>query len=315
MSEEKQNQQAEKKEKEKLPAWSCQVERDPQLQFEGKQGLTVGEIFTLKCQGEPAAFEKKEWQFELQKGFEYGLKLLEVKSYQPDFAELKVTTYKAGGLQFGHLVLTDGVHRQEIKDLKFAVESVVEPPKNNQPPQPYGPVSPMLISLPMWFWIIIAALAAVVVGWLIRRIVRSVQRKRVARELSKHQTALTPYNQFNKDLRSLMREYIFNDKINWPQSRVKEFVSLLNRYYRVFILREFSVPALEWSSGAVVRDIKSRRRKKLQKQTIGSLNLTLREFDKAIERIEKVDMTDCQQLLEITRKSAQSIARDTRSDL
>ena len=302
------------KPKEKLPIWNCGVVRDEDLKYPEKEGITVGEIFVLNCKGDPAAFEKKEWVIELPEKMERTLVLLGVKSYAPDQAELQVTSSRAGQVALDKAVLTDSVHRQELKVAKFAVETVVEPPKDGKPPEPFGPVPPQAISLPLWFWIIIGFVGAGVLGWIVVKIQRMMQKKRVTTELSKHATALTPYNQFNKDLRTLMRDYIFSKDEPWPKDRVKEFVSILNRYFRTFILREFTVPALEWSSKAVVKDIKSRQRKKLQKVTLEGLRLTLREFDKAIERIERVDSTDCQQLLDISRKTAQSIAKDKRSD-
>ena len=73
---------------------------------------------------------------------------------------------------------------------------------------------------------------------------------RVIEKLKKHDTALGAFNQFNKDMRLLERQSVFKKNDEWSISEKQSYTEELDHIFRLYLLREFYIPALEvefWS--------------------------------------------------------------------
>ena len=301
--------------------------------------------------------EKKEknWRLELPQGKERALVLLGVESpplgrsqalggssggsVDPvpqghrrdslDHIQLRVTGYLPGKHSLSQVILTDGSYRYGFEPLGLVFDSVLE----SSQARAYGPVAPQSIALPLWLWLLALGLVLGVLFPGIQKIRRRLQRRRILSELSKYSTALSPQNQFHKEVRELMGKTPLDSQLSRDQ--VGEFVGTLNKCFRRFLFREFQVPALEWSSKAVMKELRSRYGKNLPGGNLGpgpatgtslvagkntsinggintgldTLQLNLRELDGALARVEEVDSMGCQQLLEMSRKAVQSLVQ------
>ena len=120
-------------------------------------------------------------------------------------------------------------------------------------------------------------------------------------QLSTHNTALTPYNQFHREMRQLLREYQSSSYIKKSEKvGAGEYGSELNRIFRLYLIRELQIPALNRKSREIMLELK-RHHKPVFKSVGVEIQRLLREFEKAMESKEKLGMVDCDQFCEMSR--------------
>lgn len=286
-----------------VPVWHCDFFQDaggPAL-----DSLTVGSKFGMKCHGDIAVqWDQSPLQLTFPKDeMQYTLAILKTVRQDPNDVQFVVTAYKPGNHNPDYIrVLQDkgvpGEHGFEADKPAWAVKSVLDPQK---PPQPYGPYGPWSLHLPLWF-VISIIIAIVLVIWMVaRRIRKYIQRKRMLEDLKRHTTALQPLHQFYRDARQIRRR-LHNVK---QEAELKEISSELNRDFRLFVLRKFQIPTLNWSDGEILRDLR-RRHRKTYKTAADPLRKTLRELGKLTSR-EKVNSADIEQLHRMSIDTAEKL--------
>ena len=304
----------------KFPQLECQL-RDLDAE---KTPKTVGDLYELTCSGmlEKALSEKTKVKFEDQ-AMSYGLHIVEVtKSEMAEFVA-EVTSYVPNVYSSQKFYLVDGETQYEVNGLSWTYESVLkeaeqhqketlEPPPEKLEPYPfYGPLS---MSYPSWVWGVLLAIVFVL-GFFVFRWQRKVmQKKRLVEAVisgvgSKElfgdnfagvSTALTPYQEFNKSLRKVIRA------MGTKNTKTSDVMLNLDQAFRVYITRALTVPAFSWSESEILRDI--RRNHKPVYQENGRLILRLlREFDRA--RGQELKKQDIEQLSELSRKTVEGIDR------
>ncbi|MEM7646147.1 MAG: hypothetical protein AAF203_04490 [Pseudomonadota bacterium] len=285
-------------ESQELPTWTCKVEGQPK-----EAQWTVGEVFHLECEGTSVNFSSVKLQFKHKERQDYALKILEVEKQTSNSLFLKVTSYNAGAHQFDQSsLLDDSVPVLKIEPFKVAVQTVIRDPQQ----KPFGPAAPFKLSYPAWLWVM---LGVVLLGGLflsLFRLKRRAQMRKVLEELKQHNTALGAFNQFNKDIRSLGRQYIFGKSEGWPEQKRERYIESLDSVFRMYLLREFYVPALDWGSGLVVRTISKQDKKRFPIYG-DELRKFLKEIDRAKNDSDKIQMHDCKQLTQMAKKVSQSI--------
>lgn len=271
-----------------LPVWKCEF-----APLEGQaslDALTVGAKFKLGCRGDipvtwgegplTAQFPKKE--------AEYTLHVLASEKLGAQEAVLIVTGYKAGKHEpeYVRFLQKDGVGFETLKP-NWTIQTVLPQDRPAEPAPPFGPWAP---GLPYWVLGTVFFTFALLVFLLVRHLRKRAQRKRILAELERHRTVLTPANQFYKDARVLRRR--MNDAKS--QDEVKQLASDLNREFRLYVLRLFQVPSLEWSDRAIVEDVRKRHRQGF-KEYSDDLRKTLRELRRLSAR-GQVQLADVEQL-------------------
>lgn len=284
----------------KIPQWSCRLDSQP------KDGaFTVGEVFILACEGEAVQFDTSGVSFLTYEKNAYLLNILKAIKLESNEAIFEATSYRVGKVDLSEVVAAVGESQKfRLGGLIIPMKSVMNPAKPQK--EAFGPIGPMKLSYPKWLWLSIIGVLVLVIGWSVFSFRRRVQRKKVLEELKKHNTALGAYNQFNKDLRHLNRKYIFSKHKKWNDGDVEKYVMNLDEIFRMYLLREFVIPALDWKTGLVVKHIK----REDKKNWIGygdSLFKFLKELDRAQNEVGKVKMEDCQQLTQMARKVTQHI--------
>jgi heme exporter protein D len=280
-----------------LPKWNCRVEGTPQ-----DEQWTVGEVFYLICNGPKAEFYSKEIGTKEKGKTEYHLKILDVKKQTPTSLEAQATTYVPQPHEFNKLFLTDqNVEVVRVEPFKLPVKSVIK----QKGQKPYGPFFAMKLQYPFWIWLVLAAFVIVTLIFTLLRLNRRAQMKKVIDELKQHNTALGPFNQFNKDLRTLSRQYIFSDE-SWSEHKKLNYVERLDEIFRMYLLREFYIPALDWNSSLVVRSLSKEDKKRFPVYG-GGLKKFLSELDRARKDSDKIQVHDCKQLTQMAKKVSQDI--------
>jgi hypothetical protein len=285
---------------EALPVWNCTFAKSTEPSAVDLNALTVGSKFSMSCKGDIAVawgegplnvqFPKKEDSYTLQ--------ILKSEKLDPNEAVLVVTGYKAGKHNPDYVRVTQGALGFEVAKPAWEIKTVL---KQGEQPQPYPPYGPWSLGFPMW--IVIAVLIALaLIGLMIFRAVRRhTQRNRMLAELARHKTALSPIHQFYRDARQLRRRLnVAQDKAEY-----KAVADDLNRDFRLYVLREFQIPTLDWSDRAIAEDLRKRHRRVYQ--TAGdSLKRALRELARMKAQAE-VKPTDVEQLHRMSMDAAERI--------
>ncbi|WII70548.1 hypothetical protein QJS83_08770 [Bdellovibrio sp. 22V] len=242
-----------------MAAVQCKVET-PSVQGLNDNQLTVGREFLLVCDGEfPKDLAQEKLHFILKPEEKYQIHLLGFEFRSPTTADLKVTAYKAGNFQYPDLQLSDGTTTLALGPVQYQVQSVLPPPNPGEPPtkqEPFGPIGPAEIGVPMLYWAILAGVIGLFVLLCVSKIYRIVQRRNMLERLKEHDSALTPLNQFHQSLRRLQRQNKVFFGVPAAQEEVQEVLQETNKMLRLYLTRKYRLPAMEWSDRLILKDIK-----------------------------------------------------------
>jgi hypothetical protein len=274
--------------------------------------ITVGTKIHMACEGATAGLEPTKLKLELPKEAAYSVRLLETVSLSGDRAEFLITSWTPGTIDFKQLHLTDGVRRVDLGEIKFDVKSVITP-ETNPESKPYDAAPPVMMIWPLWVWLAIAVFSALVITVLVSLIRQSLRRKRLLLMLEKHPIALSPYHQFNKDLRRLSRQSFEKSSKSAPGAAAqavpqKAYLGELNQSFRWFLARELVIPSLDSKPGEIVAAVR-RVDDRLHRQIKRDLQVVLSEIDKALNTDKELPDEDLLQLTELSRNVADKIAK------
>jgi hypothetical protein len=279
--------------------------------------LTVGREFYLNCKGDwPKDLKLESLSFKGDANMKYMLKVLGFEFRSPEEADLKVTSYVAAKVQIPQLVLTDGEKNVELGPVQFQVESVLPKPEagggmipgQQQPtkPEPYGPIGPAVIPVPLSYWLLLLGSIAFVALMIALRIWRFNQRREMLLRLKEHDVALSPLQEFHQAMRKLQRaNSVFFGK-EATGEELHDGMKELSRMFKVFVSRRLRVPAFEWSERLILKDIR-RYHPSVYADYAKKLRDLFTEFKKAETTNAKLASGDVIQLSESLRKTLEGI--------
>ncbi len=290
-----------------VAVWSCEFANHDGPGGGTLETLTVGMRFKWKCKGDVEvnwdADVKPILSFKDEKDT-YALEILKVVAQEPTQAEYEVTAYKSGthAPEYIRVLQHQGTPQEkgfEVLQAQWTVASVLDP--KQQPPQPFPPFGPWQLAFPQWFLVFVLLSLLLISYLVVRRVRRFNQRRRILEELRLHKTALSPLHQFYRDARLLRR------RLHTAQSQ-EDLLALstaLNREFRLFVLRRFQIPTLDWNNSMIVSELK-RRDKKAARRGMDVLKSTLRELDKVKAR-SNLTPQDVEQLHRMSLDAAERL--------
>jgi len=288
--------------------WNCQIDTlgaDQKPKGPPQKPLTVGEKFLLTCGGDSVVLAKETLTLRLPKSEKYALRLLTIKELEPNRAQFVATSYLVAEGQLQGALLTDGSRFVALDGVELNLTSVIDPQQNPEG-KPYAPPDPSGLAWPLWFWISIAIALLLIAAFALWRLVKRIQRRRFLRELDSNRTSLSPYNQLQKDLRALTRQYALGEAKSWSETQAESFANELNSAFRWYLAREFRVPALTWSDSSIVSGVKKQKRH-LSQDSLKNLRLVLRELKQAKANSKKLKVFDGSQIHEMARRVSDEI--------
>jgi hypothetical protein len=271
-----------------VPVWSCEFKEAPSAP--SLNALTVGAKFMLNCHGDLAVPWSKDQAVTPvfpAKEQAYSLTVLESQRLEPNDVQFVVTGYKAGKHEPEYVRFVQGDKGFEFVKPKWEIQSVL---KQGEQPQPYAPFGPWNLNMPLWIIVCAAVILALFAYLLVRFLRRRTQRRRMLEELKLHRTALSPLHQFYRDSRQIRRK-IHNAK---NVEDLKKISEELDREFRLYVLRQFEIPTLDWSDGEILRDLKKRHRR-VYRQASEPLKRILRELFRVRAR-DQLLLPDVEQL-------------------
>ncbi len=292
-----------------LPIWKCEFQPDTTPEATPLDNLTVGAPFLLNCRGDIEVTWIKDFPLGVRfaKPEEaYSLQILKTEHLGPQEARFQVTAYKAGPHKPEYMRVVQmqgpgaGELGFEVAKPEWTVKSVLKP---NQPNQPYPPFGPWGISLPMWLWLVVVFAVAAVAYAAIRKVRKMNQRSKMLADLARHKTPLSPLHQFYRDTRNLRRKLHGAKQVE----ELGELSRDLNREFRLYVLRQFQIPTLDWTDGQIVRDLR-RRHKKVYRVAGDHVRKTLRELTR-LQAQQPVLFKDVEQMQRMSLETVERIDR------
>lgn len=263
--------------------------------------LTVGDAFTLQCDGDIGTPLKDNAQFvfEIEEST-YTMHVLAVQESTEKNIKLLVTSYKPGDYTSQSLKISDGTNTVITQGVSWRVSSVLDPKAGE--PKPVPSMGPFLISYPLWFWLTIGAIVIALGGLFGWVFYRRTKARRLAAEIESFMTMLTPFGQFSRDMRTLARQI---DKLKSETAKAP-LLQKLDEDFRSYLVRELKVPAHKYSSSQILRAIKKSNRRVYDEGGV-DLRRVLSEFKKANQESEKIAARDCEDLFHLSRQVAEKI--------
>lgn len=181
----------------------------PELPGLKNQEITVGRILQSTCTGElPMDFNIEKAQFKLTTEEEHTYKILKVEKESNGQLKILWTVYQAGQLKVPELVMTDSAQDVSLDISQLTqglnVTSVIE--KKQEPPKPFGPIFPLNIPWPIWYFIAAAIVIFGGVFWFIYFVYRNVQFQKVKDLLKKYDSPVDADLQFYRSIRVAERK-------------------------------------------------------------------------------------------------------------
>lgn len=219
--------------------------------------MSVGRHVLLNCKSDapisPSQFDFTKAQFKLSEAETNKLKLFTVLTDAPKEAvsggELQVsqaaidmTFYYTGPQNISQLVLTDGVNELQLAGPSLNVESVIQPSQDGKPPEPFGPIAPIPISIPAAYFMYAVGVIVLFLAYSIFKAQRLAYYRRLKNKLAQYTSPTAPDTQFYKAIRSA-------EKKNYP-------LADLEKAFKLYNLRAYSLPMFDLTNEKVIRYFK-----------------------------------------------------------
>jgi len=280
--------------------WNCELKALT-------ESTTVGALKDLICRGDYVAdLDRNKLKIEFEdKQNQYALQIIEVKTVEGQSLSLVVAPYKAGKFEKPVFVITDGLRSVKVNDLTWSVESVLQG-KEDKPIPSMGPFS---LSMPWWFWSSILGLIVLVFILIGLKLKKTWDRKKLIDELSSRGTALSPFNQFNKDFRLQLKEWQqkeLTEKVKAEQEWRLELLKNTEKNLREYLMRELLIPTLEWTDIQILTEIK-RSHLMIHNELSSEIKKILREIKQIQKGKSTITSIDCEQLTSMVRDLVEKI--------
>jgi hypothetical protein len=276
--------------------------------------LTVGQEFAVACDGDWSHFfvgQSDQVEIRVDQADKYKIKLLSFEGTSSG-AHLVVTSYQAGNHDLKTVQIVNAQESRVLGDLHFQIKSVLDPQTK---PEPYGPYGPLRLSLPSWYFVVLALVLVALATAITIRVRRHLQKKGMIRELEAQGLAATPFSQFNQNMRRLRREAGFLEgREEGSENEKTAFVRDLENSYRLYLGRTFLIPTLNWSDALVLKDLK-KHHKPVFVLAGNEVDRLLQEFSRAKDSAKNVQNQDLIQLFELARKNVDAMEMHLKNNL
>jgi hypothetical protein len=161
------------------------------------------------------------------------------------------------------------------------------------------------LSIPLEWWLVLIVLIAGVAIALVYKLRRRLQKRRLLEKLREHDAAQTPLAEFHQKLRLLKRDHELFAGVAVTSDESAQVIRKLDAAFRVFLMRRFELPALDWTDRVLLREFRSENRGIFETHGEG-LRRLLNEFRSAGVS-KKVEARDVLQLSEQTRNLVEKL--------
>jgi len=284
--------------------------------------LTVGDVFGLSCRGDAIAWGDSKLQIlatgaDPTKPDPYTLYIVAVDKLESDGADLQVTTYRPGEIQSAtNFTLTDGNHQAVLGGIQIKTVSVVEAGQDGKPPQPFGPVGPVVFWWGIEYWFLLGFAIVLGLSFLVRKVWLVLERRKWKTEVDKVRIARTAFDELHRELRSLLRDRAVALAKDSSSVQIEQEYSSIRTYFFNYITRQFALPAHLIPRRRFLKEVRKDQR---WTEISDDLDQLLREMevhfkkDKAKSNVQALTIQDVDQMIQQIRKFSESVERTLRA--
>ncbi len=205
--------------------------------------ITVGRHLNLNCKSLAATnFNFSKAQFKISEKNPYDFKIFGISQKAEGDFVVDFTLYSAGEHQLSQYVLTDGANEVSINAPAVTVASVLPAQQDGKPPQAFGPLFPIAIAVPLYYYILLLAFIVVAVSLAALRIKRLAYYKKLKIKLKDYSSPSDPDTQFYKTIRQA-------EKSDYPFAQVEQA-------FRLYNLRTYQIPMFDLSNEKALKYFK-----------------------------------------------------------
>lgn len=285
---------------------SCELKIPNQPGLE-ENVLTVGRIFQLKCSAMvPEDFNFENAKLELAEKDKLSFKVFKVSAEDKGTLVLESTLYRAGEWKLDDLVLTDAKQKISLGKFETNVKSVIQ---EGVKAEAYGPIGPLIIPIPWVYIFILASALLLALGSLGLNWRRRWQRKSLLKRLREYETPLSALQQFHAESRRWQREntFFYDSKVN--DESIGKVLKEIDQQVRIYFIRRFQIPALEWNQNLILKDLKKYHRS-IYNENLDIIKKWFTEVARALSPQFQLKPQDVVQLREEARKLLEKLDRD-----
>jgi hypothetical protein len=238
----------------------CQIDI-PEVSGLESGEMTVGRHLILNCKGSTdLAFDFSKASFKPE-----AKNLIHLFAVDPNDQgfKLDLTIYVTGSVKLADFPLTDGITEIVLNTPDLNLKSVIKPPEGGKPPEPFGPVFPIPINIPLSYYMVFAGVILLIAIFSFLKAKRLAYYRKLKSKLVYYNSPTDPEIQFYRSIRSA-------EKLNYP-------VVDLEKAFRLYNLRAYKLPLFDLSNEKVIRYFK--RNYPEHKNTRLQLQKLLGEFE------------------------------------
>lgn len=279
---------------------SCEI-KIPTVQGLDEGVLTVGRIFHLNCPAKiPEGFNFSQAKFDIKDPTHF--KILKIAAQDQSQVSIEATFYAPGEWKIEDLILTDSQSKISLGKFETLVQSVLSP---DVKPEPYGPIGPLKISVPWLYVTIVGFVVLFMVSFLFIRLRRRWQRNSLLERLLEYETPLSALQQFHAESRRWQRQNSFFHDYQMDKSAIA-VLQEINKQVRVFFIRRFQIPALDWNEKLILLDLKKYHRQ-IHDENQQIIKKWFSEMSKCLSNEANVKAQDIIQLHHEARKMLEKL--------
>jgi len=284
---------------------SCEI-KIPSAEGLPESELTVGRTFELSCSGltVPADFKSDKAQFVLDEKNEYAIKNLQTLEATATTLRMKVAAYRVGDWKFDEIKVTDSASTVSLGSVQYSVHTVM--PQDQTVNDPYGPMGPMPISIPWFYFAIAIGLVVALVLQVSLYFRRRWQRQTLLQRSQSHFLTGDALHQFHFYARQWQRKYSFFNEATFVPADLKSCLDEIDFQLRIYLVRSFQIPALEWSARLILKDLKKINSEVFDSYGSG-LKKILIEVNKMKSKPDSIQPKDVIQILDQSRRWVEKV--------
>lgn len=247
-----------------------------------KASITVGEHMALNCTGDlPSGFMSERSDFKLQEHQKYHLKLFKFKTTEPAQHSLDFTIYFPGDYKISDMIITDGTGKINLTGAGIKVESVIKPPNDGKPPEPFGFLLPITITTPVYYYLVFVAAILSSIIYSIFKLKRLSYYKKLKEKLKTYNSPVAADTQFYKSIRTA-------EKAEYPLEQIEQA-------FRLYNLRSYQLPMFDLPNERISKYFKHNFPQ--YKNTRLHLMKLLEEFEEMQKKKDLLSLSDKQEFV------------------
>ncbi len=259
----------------------CEYNLPPVEGLDANQ-MTVGRHFELKCKGDIlATSEIVKEQLKIDTASSPNVRLFKLSPAADKAILMDLTLYQVGEYRLNQLILTDGQSQIQLSGPDIKVTSVLKPPADGKPQEPYGSIFPLSIPIPSLYLFSLAGFLLLFLSVIVLKVRQTTQLRELKKKLKQYDSPVAPDTQFYKSIRSAEK-----NEFNFVE---------IQKAFLLYNVRSYKIPLFELDKRKAIQFFKNEHPS--LKKTRQELHKFLNELAEYVNRQSEISKSDKEELV------------------